>query len=142
MQMMTNQSNDTKILQNEISGVSSNMTKKLENTEKKMTDMITLSNINLRSLIQETARDFQTEIETVNKKLVETEKKNEDLIRKAIEVERKFESRLEKVEKTVENNSQQPAVSEPGPAASSSMTPAASSSMINQVASIPTLTFS
>ena len=74
-QLMANQRNDTKILQNEISGVSTNMWRKLENTEKKMTDMITLSSNNLRSIIRETARDFQAEIDKVNTKLEESEKR-------------------------------------------------------------------
>ena len=46
-QLMANQKNDTRVLQNEISGVSTNMAKKMENTEKKMADMITLSSNNL-----------------------------------------------------------------------------------------------
>ena len=117
-QLMANQKNDTRVLQNEISGVSTNMAKKMENTEKKMADMITLSSNNLRGLIQETARDFQTEIEKVNTKLEISEKKNEDLIKKAIEeVERKFESRFEKLEKKSEQSTSQPEeiVDIPGP---------------------------
>ena len=70
-----------------------------------MTDMITLSSNNLRSIIRETARDFQAEIDKVNTKLEESEKKSEDLIKKAIEeVERKFENRLEKLEKKNDDN--------------------------------------
>ena len=69
---MANQRNDTITLQNEISGVSTNMSKELENTEKKMTDMITLSSNNLRSIIRETARDFEAEIDKVNTKKIES----------------------------------------------------------------------
>ena len=63
-QLMANQKNDTRLLQNEISGVSVKMTKKMETTEK-----ITLSANNLWDIIQETARDFQQEIDKVNTKL-------------------------------------------------------------------------
>merc|ERR1711954_117301 len=124
--------------------------KKLENTEKKMNDMITLSSNNLRSLIQETGREFQAEIEKVNKILIDTEKKNENLIKKAIEeVEKKFEARMEKLEKKVENTPQQPVVPQPVPGpsqihvpATSSTTPSASFSAAPAGAQIPSMTFS
>ena len=79
--LLSNQERDARgqICENE------DLKRKIENSKKAMSDQLTLSINNVRSLIAESKRDLQEQIDKVNKRMDSADKDNLDLIRTAIE---------------------------------------------------------